>query len=289
MKGNITFVREKHKDSYTCISNRCLQDTRLSMGARGLIVQILSLPKSWTLYKAKLEEYNRNSRTSIKTALRELQENGYLIISKLSDNSITYIVNEVPDGTIGIFDKDDVQNVQCDADFEQGHVHSAQYACTNHTSGDAQNVQLLNINKNTNKLTTTKVSQSLFINKLRSEIENSYGFVFSEDFYTTLVEIKNERGIELSEYLNWLINTKGKTAGNIQNYVYKTAGNPNVVNEFLRYSNGKQKTELKIFFQPTVICPSCGHKFTSIDFTMRTCICGFSLDEIQKMKGGQNG
>ena len=129
------------------------------MGARGLIVQILSLPKSWTLYKAKLEEYNRNSRTSIKTALKELQENGYLTISKLSDNSITYIVNEVPDGTVGIFDKDDVQNVQCDADFEQGHVHSVQYACTNHASGDAQNVQLLNINKSTNKLTTTKVEK----------------------------------------------------------------------------------------------------------------------------------
>ena len=244
------------------------------MGARGLIVQILSLPKSWTLYKAKLEEYNRNSRTSIKTALKELEENGYLTISKLSDNSITYIVNEAPDGTIGIFDKDDVQNVQ--------------YVCTNHTSADARNVHLLSKNKSTSKLTTTKVSQSVFFNELKKEIELTYGFVFSEDFYTKLYEIKTERGIKLTDYLEWLINTKGKTAGNIQNYVYKTAGNPNVINEFLRYTNSKNERAAAAFKTQEVKCPSCGHKFDSIDFTMRKCICGFSLNEIQKMEGGCN-
>ena len=71
---------------------------------------------------------------------------------------ISFPVNEAPDGTIGIFDKDDVQNVQCDA-------RSIQYVCTNHTYADARNVHLLSKNKSTNKLTTTKVSQSVFFNE----------------------------------------------------------------------------------------------------------------------------
>lgn len=78
---------------------------------------------------------------------------------------ISFPVNEAPDGTIGIFDKDDVQNVQCDADFEQCDARSIQYVCTNHTSADARNVHLLSKNKRTNKLTTTKVSQSVFFNE----------------------------------------------------------------------------------------------------------------------------
>jgi hypothetical protein len=59
-----------------------------------------------------------------------------------------------------------------------------------------------------------------------------------------------------------------------------------VINEYIRLS--KQKEKILAYKDPEVICPSCGHKFQSIDFITRKCICGLSLDEIQTMEGGSN-
>lgn len=261
------------------------------MGARGLIVQLLSLPGYWTLYKSELENYNKNGRTSIDTAIAELTETGYLTVTKESDQTLTYKVNEVPDGTIGIHEMYNAQNMQCDVQIENSDAQNDQDQCTNHPSDDAQNVQLLNNNLNTIKLTTTKaVSQSLFSNEeLKKSIEETYGFTFSEDFYSKLLELNEERGINPLEYADWLINQKGKNAASVSNYVYKAAGNLNIINEYCRYKK-EQENIRKTLFEPkeTVVCPECNHKFQSIDFITRKCQCGLSLNEIMARKGGSN-
>ena len=85
-KGNIYFTREKHSAGYTCISNKCLQDTRLSLKARGLLVQILSLPENWILYKSEIGKYNADKKHSINTAIAELETLGYLFSKKIKGN-----------------------------------------------------------------------------------------------------------------------------------------------------------------------------------------------------------
>ncbi|MCR5217443.1 hypothetical protein [Treponema sp.] len=55
MRGNINFIRDSHKRNYTCISNVILRDERMSAKARGILVQILSYPDDWYLYKSELQ------------------------------------------------------------------------------------------------------------------------------------------------------------------------------------------------------------------------------------------
>lgn len=59
------------------ISNAALQDSRLSLSARGLIAFVLSLPPDKTFSAAWLETQVPDGRREIRSALRELQAAGY--------------------------------------------------------------------------------------------------------------------------------------------------------------------------------------------------------------------
>jgi hypothetical protein len=59
------------------ISNAALQDSRLSLSARGLIAFVLSLPPDQTFSAAWLETQVPDGRREIRSALRELQAAGY--------------------------------------------------------------------------------------------------------------------------------------------------------------------------------------------------------------------
>lgn len=275
MRGNINFIRDSHKRNYTCISNVILRDERMSAKARGILVQILSYPDDWYLYKSELQN-GTDKRASISSGLKELVDLGYLQITRNRDMSLSYSIVENP--------KANAQNQHRYADINDDFQHSP---CSKTTVTGAENQHLLNTDLNTNILTTTKsvVSQNSN-NSIKKRIEEKYNLTFSEDFYDKYLGICGERGLDENDYFDWLYNSKKNVAKQLDAYLYKAACNPNVINEYIRSKNQKPKVSI---LQPTVICPSCGHKFNSIDFTMRTCICGYSLDEIQKMKGGQNG
>ena len=289
-KGNILFVREKHTDRYTCISNKCLQDIRLSMKARGLLVQLLSLPESWILYKSEIERYNRDHKHAINSAITKLESLGYLLSKKINGN-IIYKIIEAPEGTVSLFDiisadnqnLNDVFGKDCD-DFQTNDNRKSELS-------NAENQPLLINNLNNNKLTTTKaVSQSLFSNEeLKKTINETYGFEFSEDFYSKLSELNKEREINPLEYTDWLINQKGTNAATVSNYVYKAAGNLNIINEYCRYKKEQEEIR-KNLFEPveTVVCPECNHIFEGIDFITCKCQCGLSLNEIMTRKRGSN-
>lgn len=59
------------------ISNAALQDSRLSLSARGLIAFVLSLPPDKTFSATWLETQVPDGRREIRSALRELQAAGY--------------------------------------------------------------------------------------------------------------------------------------------------------------------------------------------------------------------
>lgn len=290
-KGNIYFTREKHSAGYTCISNKCLQDTRLSLKARGLLVQILSLPENWVLYKSEIGKYNADKKHSINTAIAELETLGYLFSKKIKGNLI-YKVVEAPEGTINIFDVISSENQNYDVGFEITDDDFKTVESRKTSSPEVENQPLLINNLNNIKLTTTKVvSQSLNVNEeLKKLIETRYGFVFSEDFYSKLSELEKERRISSLDYVDWLINKKGKNAESIQNYVYKTIENVNVINEYIRHKKDVEK-QINRFVkkEKPVICPECKHKFENIDFVTRKCACGLPLREIQAREGGLNG
>jgi hypothetical protein len=68
---------------YTTIPNALLQDQRLSCRDRGLLVWMLSKPQDWNFSKRGLQnELAFDGETAIRSAVKKLQETGYLKIER---------------------------------------------------------------------------------------------------------------------------------------------------------------------------------------------------------------
>lgn len=94
------FRIERTKD-YTVMSNHHLKDRRLSLKAKGLLSQMLSLPEDWDYTLTGLTRINRESKDAIRTALQELEKCGYLYRRQTTDasgrfSSNEYIIRETP-------------------------------------------------------------------------------------------------------------------------------------------------------------------------------------------------
>jgi len=89
----------KSKD-YTTICNRIFKDKRLSLKAKGLLAMLLSLSDHWELSIKGLEAILKEGRTSIRSTMNELIENGYVERQQIRENNkfigVDYIVFELP-------------------------------------------------------------------------------------------------------------------------------------------------------------------------------------------------
>lgn len=74
----MAYCRVETADGYTVMSNYHLRDMRLSLKARGLLSQILSLPEKWDMTIAGLSKINKESTDAISTAIKELEAAGYI-------------------------------------------------------------------------------------------------------------------------------------------------------------------------------------------------------------------
>ena len=79
-------IRVNHTDNYTVMSNYHLRDKKLSLKAKGLLSQMLSLPPNWDYTVAGLVAINAEKNSAITTALKELRDFGYLVITKRFPN-----------------------------------------------------------------------------------------------------------------------------------------------------------------------------------------------------------
>ena len=75
------FRVNKTKD-YTIMSNHHLRDKNLSLKAKGLLSVMLSLPDAWNYSIPGLCAILKENETSIKSTIKELKENRYIIVDK---------------------------------------------------------------------------------------------------------------------------------------------------------------------------------------------------------------
>lgn len=75
------FRVKKHK-GYTVMSNHHLRNRALSLKAKGLLSQMLSLPEDWDYTLKGLAQINRESIDAIREAVRELEQAGYVTRSR---------------------------------------------------------------------------------------------------------------------------------------------------------------------------------------------------------------
>lgn len=76
-------VYRRHKETnYTCIDNHLFDDKTLSMKAKGLLAQILSLPDNWKYSINGLASLFSDGRDAVNGAINELIDHGYIIRTK---------------------------------------------------------------------------------------------------------------------------------------------------------------------------------------------------------------
>lgn len=87
------FRVERTRD-YTVMSNHHLRDKNLSLKAKGLLSQMLSLPEDWDYTLAGLSHINRESKDAIRSAVNELEKAGYVQRRQTTDASGKFSTNE---------------------------------------------------------------------------------------------------------------------------------------------------------------------------------------------------
>lgn len=78
------FRVERIKD-YTVMSNHHLRNKNLSLKAKGLLSQMLSLPDDWDYTLKGLAAINKESVDAIRTAIWELEDTGYVVRTRVRD------------------------------------------------------------------------------------------------------------------------------------------------------------------------------------------------------------
>ena len=93
--------RVERTHNYTVMSNYHLRDKSLSLKAKGLLSQMLSLPEDWDYTLAGLARINAEGRDAIRAAVQELERAGYILRSRVRDDKgclrgTEYVIYERP-------------------------------------------------------------------------------------------------------------------------------------------------------------------------------------------------
>lgn len=73
-----TVFRVEKRQGYTIMSNHHLRNAELTLKAKGLLSQMLSLPENWDYTLKGLSLINKESIDAIRTAIWELERAGYI-------------------------------------------------------------------------------------------------------------------------------------------------------------------------------------------------------------------
>ena len=93
--------RVERNKGYTVMSNHHLRNKELTLKAKGLLSQMLSLPEDWDYTLAGLSQINREKIDAIREAIKELERAGYIVRSRERDEKgrlrgADYVIFEQP-------------------------------------------------------------------------------------------------------------------------------------------------------------------------------------------------
>ncbi len=168
-------IRVQKTENYTVMSNHHLRNKELSLKAKGLISLMLSLPPDWDYSIGGLVAICKESHTSIRSALKELEDNNYLVRKRINNEkghfSYEYTLFEIPEP-------------------HNGNAHTVeQHAEIGHTENRRQlNKDLLNKEK-------LNTDNNLYIDKALKNI-NDWEL---KELYQDYIKMREDIGAPLSE------------------------------------------------------------------------------------------
>ena len=111
----MAIFRVEKNTSYTVMSNHHLRNQRLSLKAKGLLSQMLSLPEDWDYTLQGLAHINQEGIDAIRAAVKELEKEGYITRSRVRKNNgqlggAEYVIHEEPTSDASIQDQPTLEN-----------------------------------------------------------------------------------------------------------------------------------------------------------------------------------
>ena len=180
-------IRVEKTQNYTVMSNHHLRNMNLSLKAKGLVSLMLSLPPEWDYSVAGLVSICKESHTSVRSALKELEEQNYLIRERKNSEKgyfvYEYTLYEIPEPYTGI-----QHTVKRDA-----------------VNGHAENRTQLNKEKlNKDKLNTKELNTGIYIEEFEKILSENINNEELRQLYREYIEMRESieapittRGLEM--------------------------------------------------------------------------------------------
>ncbi len=163
----------KQDHPFLIINQKCVQDSRLSWQARGMLIYLLSLPRDWEVIIADLINRAPSGRDAVYANLKELKEYGYIQHIRPRDSSgrlskAEYMVFDTPVDSTPHTDNPDMDKPhqvspdQVKRDRVKPPLYNKQYTnkqITKQTSAAAENDEIISEELTQNQL--LKISQEL--------------------------------------------------------------------------------------------------------------------------------
>ena len=97
----MSVIRVEKNNNYTMMNNHHFRNRSLSLKAKGVMSLMLSLPDDWDYTIKGLATLSKDGVDSVRSALKELEEQGYLTMKRVRNErghltSTEYVLQEIP-------------------------------------------------------------------------------------------------------------------------------------------------------------------------------------------------
>lgn len=87
-------IKKQYQKGFTTVDNLVLNDTNLSWKAKGLFVYLWSQADEWDFYETEVAKHSTDKVGSLKSGLKELEQQGYLKRKRTRDEKGKFIGNK---------------------------------------------------------------------------------------------------------------------------------------------------------------------------------------------------
>lgn len=142
-------IKKVYQKRFTTVDNTVLNDTSLSWKAKGLFVYLWSQADEWDFYEAEVTKHSIDGLSSLRSGLKELEQQGYLKRQRVRDEQGKFKENEWVLSDSPVLEKPICENRILDNRILEKRI------LENRTLTNTNNNNTNNNNTNNNNTTTT--------------------------------------------------------------------------------------------------------------------------------------